>query len=154
MLPSLPFSWDRFHVFLLPLPFPSSIFSLLAQWVPPCPLYFLLQIFLSIFSAPPSLTHLIFVPACFLQLWGPQCPVFVTCGLFMPLLLPSLLSPSRSKHWNSRGDSLTSFMLDLVFYNPNPQLQWEAVFLPGPIHVKYKEESSGTVAVKCGDLQK
>lgn len=45
-------------------------------------------------------------------------------------------------------------MLDLVFYNPNPQLQWEAVFLPGPIRVKYKEESSGTVAVKCGDLQK
>lgn len=129
---------------LLPLPFLSSIFSVLAQSFP-LPSYFLLQIFLSIFSAPPSWTHLIFVPACFLQLWGPRCPVLLCVGCLCCcfFLCCSALA----------GDSLISFMLDLVFYSPNSSFQWEPLFLPRPVNVKCKEESSRPVAVKCGDLQ-
>lgn len=118
MLPSLPFSELGFmcfcyHFYFLP---PFLVFLLNESPTP----YFLLQIFLSIFLASPSLTLPIFVPFCFLQSWGHWCPVFVASALLILLLLPLVLSLSRSKQWNHRGDSLTRFILDLVFCNPKP----------------------------------
>lgn len=84
--------------------------------------YYLLLIFLSIFSVPPSMTLPLFVPVCFLQSLYPQWKAFVACVLFVLFLLPLMLRPGKSKHRNHRGDVFWSFTLKLAFRNSKIKL--------------------------------